>query len=391
MNKKKNRNKRKNRKKKEEYPLEIEAAWYVLFQFISTFDYVIRYTDKDGKKQTKTANPNCVIAANMSKTNLLKPSPICKSDLKYHFNRDTIIFYKCDPNKKLSTGFGKFDKEALALSYSTYLNITTKRMNDKIYYVLLVGIDIDCHNGEKHVREVETLIKKYFPETYWEDSTNGKGRHGYLKIKFRNSYGVIKYITECLENIFSKLNELKNLYGYEADIDDPAGLPYIREFKDTNPYHKNWTTLYYKSGKESKFLGRHINRDSMIWYDYITYLRSNSFRVSRECYDSPAILNKRLSEDQIKESFSKFLSVNNISFPAPTKNKKYYKITVQRAFKLPMFGAIPSNHTDALPKMECIKEFYNLPYHTSSDLKTAYNQINIDIKNHVGTYNYSYS
>ena len=56
-----------------------------------------------------------------------------------------------------------------------------------------------------------------------------------------------------------------------------------------------------------------------------------------------------------------------------------------------MFGAIESDHTDALPMIDCIKEFYNLPYYASSELKAAYNQIREDISNNVCIYNSSIS
>ena len=204
-------------KKRKTYSKEVEAAWYSVIQFISPFDYVLRYIDENGQKHTITANPNCVVAARMSKFDLFRPSAISKSMLQSHFNRVKILFYKSASNSKLSTGYGRYVKSALSLSFSTDLGITTKRIKDQRYFVLLIGIDIDCHNGERHVHEVEELIKKYLPNTYWEDSTNGKGRHGYLKIKFINSFGIIETISNSLKLLFSKLNELKNFYGYEAN------------------------------------------------------------------------------------------------------------------------------------------------------------------------------
>ncbi len=79
-------------------------------------------------------------------------------------------------------------------------------------------------------------------------------------------------------------------------------------------------------------------------------------------------------------TFSEFLSENNIVFSPPTKNSKYHKITYQRAFKFPMFGATTSDDNDASPRMDNIKQFHNLPYYTSSELKTVYVQILKDIR-----------
>ncbi len=367
--------------KRKTYVKEIEAAWYALNGFFSTFDYVIRYTDKDGNKQIITPNPNCVLASFISKNGLLKPQAITKSMLPDHFNRDVIIFYKSPPNSRLTTGYGKYDKEALALSFSAELEITTRKITDTQYYVLLIGIDIDCHNGEWHVREVEELIKKYLRNTYWEHSTNGKGRHGYLKIKFLKSFGVMERISNFIEKLFAKLNELKNLHGYEAPIDDPAGLPYKIEFTDNNPYIENWTTLFYKPDKEYRFLGRFINPKSKIWKDYISYLKNNTTNyIPEECYSRPSKLSEYISLDDIRTTFSKFLSDNSISFPPPTKNGKYYEIIYQRAFKLPMFGATTSDYDDALPDLDCIKQFHSLQYYTSSDLHGVYHQILEDIQ-----------
>jgi len=367
--------------KRETYAKEIEAAWYAVIGFISPFDYVIRYTDENGEKQIVTANPNCVLASLISKNSLLKPIAITKSMFPHHFNRDVILFYKSLPNAKLTTGYGKYDKEALALSFSAELEITKKKTIDPKYHVLLIGIDIDCHNGEWHVREVEALIKKYLPNTYWEDSTNGKGRHGYLKIKFLKSFGVMDEISNFLEKLFAKLNELKNLHGYEAPIDEPVGLPYKLELLDHNPYEKNWTTLFLKSDKEYKFLGKFINPKSKIWKDYISYLiNSTIHHIPEKCRSFPSKLTEHLSEEEIRSTFSKFLSDNDISFSPPTKNRKYYKITYQRAFKLPMFGATPSDYGDAVPDMDCIRQFHFLPYYTSSELTNIYHQILEDIQ-----------
>lgn len=366
--------------KKKTYSKEIEAAWYVLIRFMSTCDYVIRYIDKHGEKQTITPNSNCVLASQMSKNGLLKPQRITKSMLLDHFDRTVIIFYKSPPNSKLTTGYGRCDKSALDLSFSAELNITTKKKTDPQYYVLLIGIDIDCHNGERHVREVEELIKQYLPNTYWEVSTNGKGRHGYLKIKFLKSFGVIDVITDCLNKLFARLNELKTLYGYEAKIDDPAGLPYKLKLVDNNPYEKEWTTLIHKTSKEEKFLGKNVNPKSEIWKDYVSYLRNNTIHhVPEECYSRPSKLSEYLSLNDIRTTYSRFISDNYISFPAPSNNRKYYEITYQRALKLPLFGAVTSDYNNALPNMDCIREFHSLPYYTSSELFTVYQQIQEDI------------
>jgi hypothetical protein len=368
--------------KKKTYAKEIEAAYYALSRFISTFDYVIRYKDEDGNFHTITPNPNCVLSSLLSKNGFLKPHAITKSDFQNHFNRSVILFYKSDPNSKLTTGYGKNDKDALALSFSAELQITTRKKTDPEYYVLLIGIDIDCHNGEWHVREVEELIKKYLPNTYWEDSTNGNGRHGYLKIKFlRKSFDVLEEICSSLEKLFKKLNELKDLYGYEAPIDKPAGLPYKLKLVDANPYEKNWTTLVYRPGKEDKFLGRFVNPKSKIWNDYVSYLKNNTVRyIPEECYRRPGKLIEHLPLDDIRASLSRFLVENSISFRPPTKNDKYYEIIYRQAFKLPMFGATPSDDGDVLPDMDCIKQFHFLPYYTSSDLYGVYNQILEDIQ-----------
>ncbi len=188
-------------------------------------------------------------------------------------------------------------------------------------------------------------------------------------------------ISKFIEELFVKLNELKNLHGYEAPIDNPAGLPYKIEFKDNNPYSENWTTLFFKSDKRDRFLGRFVNPKSKIWKDYVSYLRNNTVHyIPERCYSRPSKLSEHLSLDDIRATYSRFLSDNSISFPPPTKNKKYYEITYQRAFKLPMFGATTSDYDDALPDMDCVKQFHSLPYHTSADLHGVYHQIMEDIQ-----------
>jgi hypothetical protein len=373
------------KRKRKIYDKEIEAAWYVLNPFISAFDYAIRYTGKNGEKQIITVNPNCVIAAQLSRNNLFKPSVLAKSMLEYHFNRTCIIFYKSDAHSPYFTGYGKQDADAQNLLFSKELNITTKKITDLKHCVLLIGIDIDCHNNENHVLEVESLIRHYLPNTYWEYSTGGKGRHGYLKLLYQNSYGVLKTICKCLNMLFAKLNDLKTLYGFEAKIDKPAGLPYILDFVDDNPYQEEWTTLYKSKKHElySDFYGRFINPNSHIWQNYASYLKRNTtLSIGKKSICKPLGYLENLSSEEIKTSFSTFISDNHILFPPPTKNKKYYKITVQRAFKLPLFGAVLNEFGEALPKMDYIKQFYEIPYCTSIDLKNAYRAILNDIEGH---------
>jgi hypothetical protein len=184
-----------------------------------------------------------------------------------------------------------------------------------------------------------------------------------------------------MNKIFAALNELKNLYGYEAQIDNPAGLPYKIQLVDDNPYEKDWSTLFYKSDKEDKFLGKYINSKSPIWKSYITYLKNNTtHHIPENCYNRPCKLSEFLSFDDIRTTYSSFLADNSTSFPAPTKNNKFYSITYQRAFKLPMFGATISEYDDATPDMDCIREFHFLPYYTSSELFTVYKRIKKDVQ-----------
>ena len=58
---------KKRKRRNKTYAKEIEAAWHAVIDFISPFDYVIRYTDENDQKKIITVNPNCVLA---SQTNI---------------------------------------------------------------------------------------------------------------------------------------------------------------------------------------------------------------------------------------------------------------------------------------------------------------------------------
>ncbi|MBE0536844.1 MAG: hypothetical protein IH624_14355 [Phycisphaerae bacterium] len=363
-------------KPKTQYGKEIEAAWYTVSKFISPWDYVVQYRNEMCNSCIVTANPNCVVAANASKINLFKPSAISKAMFQAHFNRGQILYYKCARNAKLTTGYGRYDTDALNLPFAAELGVETKKKTHGSYCVLLIGIDIDCHNNEKHVSEVECLIQAYLPNTYWEASTGGKGRHGYIKIQYTNSFGVVEAISKTLKRLFGKLDDLRKLYGFEAKIDEPAGLPYKMELVDHNPYEANWSTLYVTTGKEDKFLGGYVNREAALWKDYVAYLKAcNMHYITAECEGQPRQLNTVLSPKDIKTTFAQFLCSNGIVFAPPSKNGKYFKITYQRAFKLPMFGATVSAYKDATPRMDCIQQLHHLPYYSSAELQVAYKRI----------------
>lgn len=78
----------------------------------------------------------------------------------------------------------------------------------------------------------------------------------------------------------------------------------------------------------------------MVWKDYASYLKNNTtLPVRNKSTCKPLEYLENLSPEEIKTTYSEFLSDNTITFSPPTKNKKYYKITFQRAFKLPLLGA----------------------------------------------------
>lgn len=233
-------------RKKYTYSKEVAAAWYVLKEFIDPINCSSKYekvetTNKCQKEKIITVaqqNLNDVLRHHYSGTKCFPIFNYSKRNLKRHLDNIETHYYRCQWSARHIVGYGQSEKQAKSLSFSKDLNIPPKRKVCGSYYVLLIGIDIDCHHNEPDVAELTDWIKtNCFPESYWEQSTHAKGMHGYMKMAYPDNFD-IDYVKSVIEEVFD-LIRLKAKKKYKAEIDVPCGLPLSVKYDNSVPVPSN--------------------------------------------------------------------------------------------------------------------------------------------------------
>jgi len=216
-----------------------EAAWQILKPFINPIDcnYYINWTTPDGKvlddvyvmntneTLNRLFNGEKVLIKYMSKARFFDH---CRGNRKY--------YYRSQWNAAPTSGYGsgKNSHRRLPFSASRY-GLDDKKTINKHLGIVLLGFDIDAHNGEKDVEKTTSLVHERFPGAYTEPSTNGKGCHVYLKVvfpvKFKGSRPkTLRYLGIIVEAVRDSIEEDRIKRGYDAPLDLIAGLPTIVGF-----------------------------------------------------------------------------------------------------------------------------------------------------------------
>ena len=216
-----------------------EAAWQVLRPFIDPIDcnqFVSYMAEDDLVAEVLAMNPNSVL------NDLLNHEPVKlrylgKKQFFLHCRGKARFYYRSRWNGTAYTGYGghrnawkqlPFDAAAFALD-------ARKAVREDIGVVLL-GFDVDCHDGERDVDRTTGLILDLFPSAYHEPSTNGLGRHIYVKVYYpvnhRGSrHATLQHLKRLADRLWRFIESLRIGRGYDAVLDKIRGLPTLVEFR----------------------------------------------------------------------------------------------------------------------------------------------------------------
>jgi hypothetical protein len=215
------------RRKIKKYPVEVEAAWFVLRPFIEVFDCNVK-----GPNGTYPMNKSEKLLDFFNKKILEnKLSYFSKSKLMQHLQDPKKVYYhRSRIGSPYSTGWGVSDQKARELPFSADLGITTRLHKSETEFVLLLGIDIDAHEGQTDCLAVKDWVLTIFPGCYWEPSTNGRGIHIYLKVKYScidgiSVYKTVSYIKHLCKQISDDLEVFRKSLGYQSNIDKIRSFP----------------------------------------------------------------------------------------------------------------------------------------------------------------------
>lgn len=306
------------KRRKYNYLKETEAAWFAIHEFIDLNNCSTMYNDA-----VIQMNPNELLCHLYSKTRTFVPFTYSKRMYNLHLLQKEDHYYRSKWNARHRVGFGNSDKQAQRLIFAEDLGITCKVVVYNGYYIILLGIDIDAHNGEEDARRLgEWLKTKYFPDSYWEPSTHFKGMHGYVKIAYPDCLS-LSHVTEVLFEVFRLLDQKRITLGFASSIDPPCGLPAQFYYNDSIAVPSSLRTITSK--------------------EYARYRQIRRQYEDKEITSTDVFINQYTSYNDIDDI---------LQTPLPWTMKQ------SQCLKLPRFNATDHRKTS----MVDIIEFYKLPF-----------------------------
>ena len=221
-----------------------EAAWQLLKPFINPIDCNVAWAfqDLDGQILTgiRSMNLNTIMNA-LFNGELVHLSYLTKKKFIQHCRGNAKYYYRSRYNGFAGTGYGSYDNawKQLTCDAQRYA-LNGKKFTSTNIALVLLGFDVDCHNGEQDVQKTTALILDLFPGAYHEPSTNSLGRHIYVKLHYdihaRNGshYATLHYLHSLCSFIAHGIEQQRIRAGYDAMLDQIRGLPTLIGFEREN-------------------------------------------------------------------------------------------------------------------------------------------------------------
>jgi len=217
-----------------------EAAWYALIPYINPIDCSKKMvlTTRSGTRYAcpiplnTNAQLESFYMGKQTNGKSVKPFWFSKKLLAAHLQGIQTFYYRSRPNGVARTGYGSSDDAWKRLGAAAdVLGIRGRCRKSRAVGVMLVCADIDAHCGEKDVAAVrDWLLRQYFPNAYWEPSTNGRGVHLYLKISYfpyalKDQDRTLRHVVGVVNQLACLLDEERRKLGFDAPVDKLRGLP----------------------------------------------------------------------------------------------------------------------------------------------------------------------
>lgn len=231
------------------YADEIEAAWFTLKPFINLLDCSSRFED-----QVVRMNSNATLEHLFNRDTVIecyhpelgkyrydisdngkriRPFHFAKRHLYAHFCEEQKHYYNSRLNACPTTGYHGYDDAFKKLPFHKEFLIEGKVKKYEQHLVILVGVDIDCHQGQTDARDLLDFVLEDFPSAYWEPSK--RGYHIYLKIicpanHKSNRFRTLEYMKRVFRQFFNHLQSFKNTLCLRSELDKPCGLPMVLKY-----------------------------------------------------------------------------------------------------------------------------------------------------------------
>lgn len=218
-----------------------EAAWHLLKPLIHPLDCNVFWQSQDLDGQILTGIRPLNLNATMN--GLLNGESVwlsyfTKRKFIQHCRGIAKYYYRSRWNGFAGTGYGSHRNAWKKLNCDAQrFALDGKKFTSPRVALVLLGFDVDCHHGEKDVQKTTDLILGLFPDAYHEASTNGLGRHIYVKLYYdiqsRNGshYATLHYLHSLCEFIDHGIEQMRLRAGYDAGLDRIRGLPTLIGFE----------------------------------------------------------------------------------------------------------------------------------------------------------------
>ena len=212
-----------------------ESAWQILKPFINPIDcnFAWSFQDLNGKLMTgiRPLNLNTTMNA-LINGEMVELAYFTKKKFLQHCRGQAKYYYRSRWNGFACTGYGGHDKAWKKLNCNAQrYALDTKKITSSNIAVVLLGFDVDAHHGEHDVQQTTNLILNLFPGAYHEPSTNGLGRHVYVKIyydihsRIGGHYAVLHHLQNLCTIVANGIEQKRIRAGYDAELDRIRGLP----------------------------------------------------------------------------------------------------------------------------------------------------------------------
>lgn len=163
-----------------------------------------------------------------------KPKFVGKWWYDRHLTGGQTLYYRSKYNCCARVGYQSYDAGHKKLPWAERFGITGRSRRFPEVGWMLLGFDLDAKNDEPDMPDLRDWLLTFFPASYWEPSTGGKGIHLYVKLAYRvdhagSLYQTLARVDDRVVRLCNQL-ALRASTKFRAKLDGIRSLPTVLAF-----------------------------------------------------------------------------------------------------------------------------------------------------------------